>query len=73
MLVHNKLFIIQCALYEHKSGKKQFIYFQPSILPSSNIHTTNTSTESSLADRKEVGLEVNAEKNGRVFVRGTES
>jgi len=55
-----------------RAKKKQLIYFLPLILPSSNIHTINTNTEASLADRKEVGLEVNAERNGRAFVRGRE-
>jgi hypothetical protein len=67
VFVYNKQFIIQYTPYEHKSEKNQFIYFHSFILHSSNMNTINTNTEALLADRKEVGLEVNAERNGRVF------
>jgi hypothetical protein len=48
------------------------IYFHLFILPSSNINTINTNTEALLADRKEAGLDVTAERKGRVFVPGRE-
>ena len=46
------------------------MYFRLLNLPSSNINTINTNTEALLAARKEVGLEVNTERTGRVFVCG---
>jgi hypothetical protein len=65
MLIYNKQFVIQ---YELQSKKNIYLFF----LHSSNTNTINTNPEALLADCKEIGLEVNAERNGRVFVPGRE-